>query len=289
MRKNIFINLFVWLVLVVFALPAFATNYDYYAAVYKRDATKRDNDLTRVSSAVTFKVLTASSDTAATITRFGDPASTSVTNPVSTTDFANAANCNGYVRFRTTASTVDIIVVDTTGGYTAVIKGFSPNDHSIIIDETPNVMHHGIMWFEFGNSNAAIYDTGVNFVPDTVVHDVIVEVTNADSTETINVGTADTEAGFRTLVSVATNGYVKDTGIYTNGTTDYMAATTYGSLLCNALAGENSVNAANVGGLTCNNKHYVITTGTDDDLIYSLSSGSDTAYGYIHYWFTRLR
>lgn len=259
--------------------------YDYYAAVYKKTATNRGLELTPVTSGITFKVLTVDTDTAATLYKFDDEALTAVTNPVTTTNFAAATVCEGMVKFRCSAATVDIIVVHTTGGYTAVIRGFSPEDHSIIIDETPNVMHHGVIWFGADDNTGT--DTGVDFVPDTMIHDVMVEVVTVDATETISVGTADTATGFRSGVSVATAGYVQDTAVITGGTNiDYVPATTYGSLLCTAITGSDAV--ATVGGMTRNN-HIVTTAGTDDDLYYTGSAGSDTAAGYIHFFFTRLR
>lgn len=48
MKKKLFINFIVLAILAVFALPVFATNYDYYAAVYKKDAaiTGADTNVT---------------------------------------------------------------------------------------------------------------------------------------------------------------------------------------------------------------------------------------------------
>ena len=286
MKKTFWLNLIIAAMLVCFSIPAFAVNYDYYAAVYKKDATKRGgSDLTLVSTGITFKVLTASSDTAATITQYGDNASTAVTNPVTTTNFASSTVCNGNVKFRTTAATVDLIVVDTSGGYTALVKGFSPNDHSIVIDETPNVTHHGMIWF--GADNATGTNTGVVFSADTAVHNMVVEVVTVDSAETIDVGTNGTAAGYRSGVSVATAGFIADTAVPTNGSNaDYMAVTTYGSLLATAITGADT-GANQVGGIV-RHDHYV--TGTaNSEIGYNGSSGSDTAAGYIHYWFTRLR
>lgn len=39
----------------------------------------------------------------------------------------------------------------------------------------------------------------------------------------------------------------------------------------------------------CDERHVYIMAGTDDDLYYTGSAGSDTAAGYIHYYFMRLR
>lgn len=265
-------------------------NYDYFAQVYKKTGTSQGEFLTPISTNITFKVLTADSDTAATITRFGDEAGTSVTNPVTTTNFAAATVCNGMVKFRTTAATVDLIVVHVSGGYSVVVKAFSPNDHKIVIDETPNIMHHGLIWF--GASDATETDTGIDFIYDTAIHDVWVEVVTTDSTETLDVGLLSSETsgdanGFRTLVSVATAGYPTDTGVITGGSNiDYTAVTTYGALLVTAITGSDAV--ATNGGKSYIGPH-IITGANAKSLTYTGSSGSDTAAGYIHYWFTVLR
>lgn len=276
----------VLLAVFVLAGTAPAANYDYTATVYKKTGVIRGgSDLVPITSGVTFKVLTANTDTAGTITRFGDDKATAVTNPVTAANFASATVCNAKVQFRSTASTVDLIVVDTSGGFTTFVKGFSPYDHSIVIDETPNIMHHGMIWFSASDNTAT--DTGVDFLPDTIIHDVIVEVVTVDATETISVGTADTAAGFRTGVSVATAGYIADTAVITGGSNiDYTPATTYGSLLATAITGSDAV--ATNGGIT-RLQHVVVTSGTDDDLYYTGSAGSDTAAGYLHFWFTRMR
>lgn len=285
--KKLFSSILITLLAVfVLAGTAPATNYDYTATVYKKGATSKGADtLTPITSGVTFKVLTINTDTAATITKFGDDKATSVTNPVTAANFASTSVCGAKVQFRTTASTVDLIVVDTAGGYTAFVEGFSPYDHSIVIDETPNVMHHGMIWFSASNNTAT--DTGVDYLPDTIIHDVIVEVVTVDATETISVGTADTATGFRSGVDVATAGYIADTAVITGGSNiDYVPATTYGALLATAITGSDAV--ATNGGIT-RLQHVVVTSGTDDDLYYTGSAGSDTAAGYIHYFFTRLR
>ncbi|MDD5353511.1 MAG: hypothetical protein PHS93_10145 [Candidatus Omnitrophica bacterium] len=288
--KKIFRSIIIVLMLAVFAIPAFAVNYDYYAAVYKRDATKRGGeDLTLISTGITFKVLTADSDTAATLTAYADKAGTSVTNPVTAANFASTSVCGGLVKFRTTASTVDLIVVDTSGGYTAVVKGFSPNDHSIIIDETIGVQHSGMIWFESGHASNTETDTGVDFVADTFIQDVRVEVVTVVSGKIIDVGLLSTETsgdadGLRDGVLLTTAGFVADTGVITGGNTiDYTPVTTYGKLLVTAITGSDAV--ATNGG-----KSYIghVVTGTNaKSLCYT--SDTSTGDGYFHYTFTRLR
>jgi len=279
---------------VVFAIPAMAEPQDMWAYVYKdtgkMDATGRAI-LERVTSGITFNVRSVDSDVSETLTYYGG--STSLTNPVTTTSFESASICNDMVSFRvdptdtTNDRYVNLIVVDTNGGFTKTIEDFDKYQHVIVIDEKPNVVHHGMVWFDHAASSTAT-DTGVNFLPKSFIHDVRVEVTTADSGITINVGTADTAAGFRSGVSLTSTGFVADTGVITAGSTiDYTAASTYGTLLYTAITGSDAV--ATNGGRSYLG-HAVVTSGTDDDLYYTLSSsGVDTAHGFIHYWFTPMR
>lgn len=286
------------LILAAFALlaavPAQAALQDMWAYVYKWDG-KMSSDgkpvLTRLTSGVTFKVLAQNSDTAETLYYY--KGSTSLTNPVTTTNFAANTVCNDQVRFRVdpTDSTydryVDLIVVDTNGGYTAFIEDFDKYTHSIIIDERPNIMHHGIIWFDATTTDET--DTGIDFLADTMIHDVRVEVVTTASAKTLDVGLLSTETsgdadGFRDGVLLTTEGYVADTGVVTAGTTiDWTAASTYGALLYKSIAGSDAV--ASGGGRSY--LGHVVTSGKASSLTYSQSSTSGD--GYIHFFFTRLR
>jgi len=259
-----------------------------WAAVYALD--RDGKELRQITSGVTFKVLARGADTSETLTYYGG--TTSLTNPVTTTNFAADAVCGDRVAFRTDPTDtsydryVDLIVVDTAGGFTAFVEDFDKYQHTIVIDERPGIMHHGCIWWSYSDNTAT--DTGVDFLIDTAVSDVWVEVVTVDATETISVGTADTATGFRSGVSVATAGYPTDTAVITGGTNiDYVPVTTYGALLVTAITGNDAV--ATCGGKSYIGPHIVKTTGTDDDLYYTGSAGSDAGLGYIHYWFTRIR
>jgi hypothetical protein len=266
----------------------------FYAKVYKKDSNKFGGQgmlagSQEIITGITYKVLARGANTAETLQSDsgGAPSGTSMTNPVTTTVFETLDRIDfwcdptdvTYDRY------VDLLVVDTEGGYTAFIEDFDSYTHAVIIDETPNMMHHGCIWFSF--TNAVLVDTGINFIPKTMVHDVRVEVVTADSGVTLAVGTNDTVAGFRTGVSMTATGFIKDTGVITGGSSlDYVPASTYGSLLYTAITGSDSVTA---GGGRSYLGHIVDTSGTDDDLTYTPSAGSDTSAGFIHLWFTRMR
>ena len=290
---------FILALAVVFCMvaPVQAAYHDYWANVYSWDGKMTTDGkpvLTRLTSGVTFKVLAVGTDTSETLTYYNVEAMTSLTNPVTTTNFASNSVCNDRVAFRcdptdaTNDRDVDLIVVNTAGGYTAFVEDFSYYNHSIIIDQRPNIQHHGCIWFA---ASTAETDTGINFVYDTFIHDVWVEIVTVDATETLDVGLLSSETagdanGLRALVSVATAGYPTDTAVITGGTNiDYIPVTTYGALLVTAITGSDAV-------ATCGGKSYIghIVTGANAvSLTHTGSAGSDTAAGYIHYFFTRLR
>lgn len=297
MRKR-WINIMLSVLAVFFFLSvsANAANYHYVANVYKYNATKNgfvgkitENAL--IKSGVTYKVLTAGSTTAATIyTSAGFGMGAAKTNPVTTTYYLSDGDGTvGKIDFWTTAATVDLIVVDTAGGFTAFVEDFTPNQRTVVIDETPNVLHHGAIWF--GASSAAETSTGVSFVADTMVHDVRVQVVTADTGMTLDVGLISTGTGgdadgFIKGISMTNTGYITDTGVITGGSTiDYTPATTYGSLLYTAITGSDAV-ATNGGRSYIGHIVQGSNTGT---ITYTGSTGSDTAAGYIHYWFTRMK
>lgn len=279
-----------------FAPPAQAALQDMWANVYKWEG-KMNSDgtmkLDRITSGITFQVLAYGAATAETLYYPVSKAMTSLTNPVSTTNFASATVCNKQVAFKVdpTDATydryVDLIVVDTNGGYTAFIEDFDKYTHSIIIDERPNVVHQGTIWF--GASSTSEISTGITFLPDTFIQDVRVEVVTTASAISVDVGLLSTDTagdadGFRANVLLTTAGFVADTGVVTAGTTiDWTAASTYGALLYTSIAGSDAV--ASGGGRSY--LGHVVTGTNSGKLTYTMNSTSGE--GYIHYWFNRIR
>jgi multisubunit Na+/H+ antiporter MnhG subunit len=290
MKKQFWLISLIFMLTAVFTLPAFAYN-DFYAQVVKRDNTATGNiALTPITTGITFQVLDAGTNTISTLTKFADNSYTSVTNPVTTTVFAVSTGGNGNIKFRNANTTVDIIVTDTNGGYSAVVKGFSLNMHTIVIDETPNMPHHGIIWFAPSTSETS---TGVSFVPDTFVSDVRVQVITTDSAKTIAVGLLSSQpngsaTGFITGLLMTTAGYVADTAVSTKGSNgQYVPASTYGAFLYTSTTGTDSANVDLVGGKTY--LGYIVTGSNATTISYTGSGGTSTAAGYIHYWFTRMK
>ena len=163
---------------------------------------------------------------------------------------------------------VDLIVVDTEGGFTAWVENFDKYQHTIVIDEQPNVLHHGCIWFTGSTAAETETDTGVDFHADTEIKGARIEIVTVDSGETINVGLLSTETngdmdGLLDGISTTTAGYVKE------------VFATRGALL------DDGTDIYMMG-------HYV-TTSQAESLSYSTSKGTDTAAGYIHYDFVRVR
>ena len=296
MFKKLFVTILAVAMMAFMVAPAPAAMQDFMAYVYSWDGKMGADGkmaLTRVTSGITFTVLTIDSDTIATLYEPSDQDSglTALVNPVTTTSFNSATICNDRVAFRTDTTTyVDVIVTNTAGGYTAFVENMDKYTHTIVIDQRPNIMHHGIIPWKFLVAGTEV-DTGIDFAYDTAIFDVLVETVTVDTGETVDVGTlssgtAGDANGFRTLVSVATAGYPTDTAIITGGTTiDYVPVTTYGALLVTAITGSDAV--ATVGGKSYIGP-YIITGANEQSLTYTPSAG-DTGVGYIHYFFMRLR
>ncbi len=297
---KLFLTAFLTVIMALsFVVPSHAALQDMWAYVYKwtggMDADGK-MALTRLTSGVTFKVLAHGSNTAETLYVYDSAALTSLTNPITTANFASATVCNDRVAFRvdptdtTDDRYVDVIVVDTAGGYTAFIEHFDKYQHTIVIDERPNVIHHGMIWF--GASTTSEVNTGIAWQVNTFIQDVRVEVVTVASAISIDVGlgpsasTGGATAGFRANVLLTAAGYVDDTAVITAGASvDYYPATTYGTLLYTAITGGGAATTDN-GGKTWLGYAYSSAT-TTPYLIYQMNS--TTGAGYLHYWFTRMR
>ena len=288
-------------VLAVFLMntSAFAVMQHYQATVYKRDVSKyglqgEPSANVIALTGITYKVLAKGSTTAETIysgAGWGSPIS-SKTNPVTTTVFGTDGGRIDFYCDPTDAvddTYVDLLVTDTTGGFSAIVRGFSSKMHSVVIDETPGISHIGVVWFTSAVSATEV-STGVSFLYDTFIEDVRVQVVTTDAAKTINVGLLSTETsgsatGFRTGVLLTTAGYVADTGVVTNGNSiDYTAVSTYGALLYTSITGSDAV--ASGGGRSY--LGHVITGANAHTLTYTVSSGSTTGAGYLFYKFTVL-
>ncbi len=288
------------MLVLILVSPVQAGSKDMWAQVYSWDGSINASgrlEVTPIATGVIFQVLKTTTGLMETLTEYGDSTATSLTNPVSTTNYAlgTVMKSAGVLSFRVDPTdagdeNVDLIVVDTAGGYTTFVEDFNRYDHTIVIDERPDVTHIAMVPVFFLAGGTEV-DTGIDFDYNTLIHDVKAEVTVVDAGETIDIGTlsggtAGDANGFRSLVSVAATGIPTDTAVITGGTTiDYVPVTTYGDLLVTAITGSDVI--ATVGGATMLGG-YLITGENEQSLTYTPSS-SDTFYGYIYVLFTRLR
>lgn len=294
---KLFVALFI---LIAAAVPsAHAEFQDMWAAVYSWDGKVGADGkmvLTRVTSGITFAVYAANTDTAETLYYYNVDAMTSLTNPVSTTNFESSSVCNDMVAFRvdpteTNDRYVDLIVVNTSGGYTAFVEDFDKYTHAIVIDQRPNIMHHGSIWW--AETTQAEVSTGVSFLPDTIIHRVAVETTIVAASQTIDVGLLSSQTsgdadGFCNNASAASAVYVNcGEPVVTAGTTETYIST---AAPIGALMGASAVGADAQGSDGVNSiwEHH-ITYANATTLTYSAGTTAGTASGFIHYWFTRTR
>lgn len=270
--KRIFKLLMVMAIALVLVAPAQAEWRDMWAAVYKLDNTGGDDRLTQITSGITFKVLQADSDSAETLYVMQDKSAfTSLTNPVTTTNFNSATVCDDLVSFRVDPGHagdeyVDLIVVDTNGGFTAFVENFDRYTHQIVIDQRPNVQHHGSIWYS--DTTTSEVDTGIDFLYDTDVVTVFAEVVTAQSGGTLSVGTLSSG---------------------TNGDADGFLATEDISS-----AGFPALSLADSGALMDDATNYypngyMVRSANEQSLTYTCGTTTGTAAGYIHYLFVRTR
>lgn len=300
MKKLFKIFAFV-LIAALLTAPAYATTKNMWAYVYRWKglmSQRGEPILSRATSGITFKVLQRNSDTAETLYEplAQDTGMTSLTNPVTTTNFASNTVCNDQVAFRVDPGEandtyVDLIVVDTTGGYTAFVEDFDEYTHTIVIDERPGIVQHGMIWFTAAASET---DTGIDFDYDTMVQDVRLEITTGatDPTDNMDVGLLSTETngdadGFIKDFITQVTGYHYDSGgLITRGSSnDYYGTSYYGTLLSWAKPGATAWTKSRPGGF---NFHGHIIEGSNAVSLTYTNSATGAA-GYIHYWITRLR
>jgi len=285
--KKLFTFLTVFLVLAAFCVaPADAAVQHFIAKVYKQ-TTERADQLTEITSNITYQVLATDSDTEETL--YSDTALTSKTNAVTTTVFNTQDRIDFYCDPTDSGDVqVDLVVTHTDGGFSVFVEDFDIYTHSIVIDERPNILHHGMVLFE--DADGASTDTGVDFLPDTVIFNMAVEVVTIDNGQVIDIETADTANGFAVAVPMTTAGYywIGKPTITAGGTETYVSTAAYaGSLMGSSLAGANTATDEGSSYLW---PHTVITSGTDDDLYFDTDASSGfAATGYIHYFFIRMR
>lgn len=250
------------LMALVWSAPSEAAFQDFSATVYRWSggyAADGSPTLVKATTGITYRVHALSADTKETLYAFGDDAFTSKTNPITTTVFAT----DGRIAFRTdpTDATddryVDLIVVDSVGGYTTVVKSFDKYTHVVIIDERPNVIHHGIIFYDHATTVST--NTGVYLSKNTFISAMTLESLVATGGGAVSIGvTAAASCTFR-----------------------------YGST---AVVGYSS-HAANLPNIQVSGagSAWYFTTATTSVFSTAQSAAGAAYYGNVHYWFTVTR
>ena len=227
--------------LMIFALTvpiASAEIQKMTASVYSWDGkmtTDGKPELTLLESGVRFWVCAIDTSTLETLTEHDS--TTSLTNPVTSTNFASDTVCADKVQFQvdptdaTSDRYVDLYVVDTNGGYFTFVENFDKYQRTIVIDERPGVIHHGVYRTAVIASNTEV-DTEIEWDYDTFIYNVVPEIITVDSGRAIDVG-IDTSSsgdidGFVDGASLTTAGYPTQSAttkgdLIDDGTSDSLA------------------------------------------------------------------
>lgn len=265
--KKILTSLLAAIFVLVMALPAMSAIQDMQATVYRWSGNfNMDGSpgLTKATTGITYKVLAKGSNTAETLYAYYSRGLTAKTNPVTATVFAT----DKEIKFRLdpTDSTddryVDLIVTDTVGGYSTVVKNFDKYTHTVVLDERPNIPQKGTIWFS-GTTTDAI-STGIIFDKYTRISNVQAEIVTVLSGGTISVGLYEAATGYINKELMTTAGFITTSG---ESTGSYLGTGT---------------------AYQWYNQGQTLTSGTST-LYYTVSSTTGTPAGYIHYYFSRVR
>lgn len=207
-------------------------------------------------------------------------AGASQANPMSLT------NGGAEIFLADSVSKVDLYIM-APGGQFIVQKGVKVGGAYDFVVDTDALFQTAVIPFAIGDTTATTEtDTGFDIPTDALVQaeGMSVDVLTADATETIDVGILSSESGgdadgFMALVSVGTAVNAQPAATVTTGSNNtYLSATTYGALVRDFIAGEDTA----AGGDGAINKKSHRCDGTAKSISYTLTAGTDTAKGFIH-------
>lgn len=290
---------------------------DMWAQVYSWDGTINADgklELTKVTSGITFVVMMRnSSATLETLYLYGNDTmvTTGMANPITGTSYTAATVCSDMVRFRvdpteTTDTYVDLVVVNQAGGYSAFVEDFTEYKHSIVIDQRPNVRHHGYGFIATGGSSTET-DTGIDFPDDCIIDKMMLEIGTAFAGGTtpllsvgiLSSGTNGDADGFIVGCSLATAGYHDplragvDLTSYSFSSggeqTAIINAGVAGTFLAHFGVGSGDTETLLAESLF--KPDQLLIHGTwENSLTYTFpTSHASTGWGMVHFWFTRIR
>ncbi len=255
--KKKFISIIAALVLCLLAMPALAAGYGYWAQV-------QDERGNAITTGVQYQVFTVDTKTLATI--YADKVGTAKTNPVTKTVFAT----DGKIKFWCAATTVDLLVTDTSGNQTFIEDFGYASQHAVTLARDASTAKTLLVPFA-ATTAANKVNSGYTVPTNYAVEDVLVEVTTAQATKTMNVGLygGDTD-GFLAGISCDATGFPLPV---VNTTTKY------GAFLAAADQSGSRLRMAKAFKL-----------GDTNEISYEpVQSGGSSASGFIHLLLRRLR
>lgn len=214
---------------------------------------------------------------AAKVTLYNDDGS-AIANPVALT--------NGHIEFNVADSVASVdLYIQAPSGHFVVSKGVTNGGDNEIYVDTSNAVTLMVLPFSIDDTTATTEtDTGFDLPTNGAVlpTGLGVSVLTADATETMEVGILSSESGGNAdglldNISVASaETVIADATVTTGGSESYFSATTFGVAMAQFTAGSDS--AGDVG--TFNPRAYVCN-GTAKSISYTLSSGTNTAEGFM--------
>lgn len=251
----------------------------YEISVKDQRSTDAYSESGRVITDVYAFVYDAGTKTLSTL--YSDDIRTSLTNPISRSQFAT----DDMIKFFS-ASTSHDIYINTAAGDEGFYAGITPSDHLIQVN-TSGVKKHLVIPFTAATAET---DSGVDLPLNTWVSKLMVDVTTADTSETLDVGLLSTESGgdangFLSGVSLDSTGFIAPIANTAGTTETYVSTYSYGALMGPGVVGTNAASDFGNGHVP----GHVVSGSAAQSIVYNESAGATTGVGYIHLWFEHLR
>jgi len=282
--------------------------YDHYTINVYRDVGYRTGSFghEQVTSGCQYAILyNGSLNYCSMTTVYSDKGMTSIQNPVDNETFDAAGKIDFYID-SADGSTVDIILVDNSGGFTLYMNDVPPSCHTAIINERAGEMHQGTAWYTLSpesswstaSSAAANMHTDITLHALTMIHDVYVEpivVSTLSQSEGASAGQIN--IGYGSVYDAFMLEEIVDTKARATKDAIMLTTASSGGIFDGAVWTYNCIEAT-PGDI--NIRPFLIRENVS--LNWTRDSGSDSVpeaqtmalagtngWGFIHYWFTSIR
>lgn len=230
-----------------------------------------------VTSGVYAFVYDAGTKTLSTL--YADSTGTSLSNPISRSQFAT----DGKVKFYGSATSYDIFLAHSDGSV-AFYAGVTPQTHALRLGRTG--VDRVLVFPIVSNAGGTETDTGLDLPYKAWVYDVAMEVTTAESAKNVDIGLLSSETagdadGLLVQASAAATGLVKPFSITAGSNYYYISATKYGALFSLGHVGADTTNAD--PGIAKGWGHYVTGSNAVSVTYTPTASSSLVAYGFLYF------